>query len=164
MQFSSRSLYASMAIAVAIMLVVESRISSLSVTEPLLDKLSDFESKQLDIFVEMNKLITTLATGLIAASVGFFVNRDQHADLTSADLRRASAIWISGALSLYFGHLTYRQIEWMLATHFFNIFYPGVWWPARLQFVSFLVSAVLLADFIFRTVTGRPHTVDSAHA
>jgi hypothetical protein len=137
------------------MLVTENLLSRVRVAEAMVPKLTEFETKQLDIFVETNRQLTTLASALIAAAAGFLLNRDSKVRLAKADMRRAAAIWISAALSLYFGHLAYRQIVWMLSVGFFDLFYAGVWWPARLQFLCFLISAVLLADFVFRTVQQR---------
>jgi hypothetical protein len=132
-------------------MVVENWLSRRPFSEAILTELTEFEKKEIDIFTETNKLLTTLSTGLIAVVTGFLVNRDQNVTLLTADRRRAIASWAASALSLYFGHLAYRQMLWMLHHRFFNIFSDAVWIPSRIQFWLFLLSAILLADFIYRT-------------
>jgi len=120
--------------------------------EERVEKLTELQSKQLDSFNENNKLLTTLATALIGAITGFLLHRDGNTRLERSDLRRATSAWTLAALSLYFGHLTSRQLTWMLQAQFFNVFHAAVLWPARAQFWTFFLSAVLLADFVYRSV------------
>ncbi len=121
----------------------------------MLAKLSDFQLKELETYIEMNKLLTTLATLAIGATTGFAVNRGAAAPLAPADVRKAVASWTLSGVSLYAGHFAYQQVIWMLDQRFFNLFYPRVWWPTQAQFWTFLVSVIVLADFIHGNLT-RP--------
>jgi hypothetical protein len=120
--------------------------------EERVEKLTELQSKQLDTFNENNKLLITLATALIGAITGFLLHREGNSRVEPGDLRRAVAAWVFAALSLYFGHLTSRQITWMLQAQFFDLFHAAVLWPARAQFWTFFLSAILLADFVYRSV------------
>jgi hypothetical protein len=137
----------------AIAMLVEGIIGSRPVVgEERVEKLTELQSKQLDTFNENNKLLITLATALIGAITGFLLHREGNSRVEAGDLRRAVAAWVFAALSLYFGHLTSRQITWMLQAQFFDLFHAAVLWPARAQFWTFFLSAILLADFVYRSV------------
>lgn len=150
---SSRGLYVLIAIAVLLLMSIEEFIGSRAVLgEERIEKLSELDTKQLDAFNDNSKLLTTLATALIGAVTGFLLQREKSKPLTSGDRRRAVGAWILAAMSLYFGHLTGRQVTWMLRSQFFNLFHDTVWWPARLQFWTFFIAAILLADFVYRSL------------
>ncbi len=145
--------YVLVLVAMTLAILVETAIGSRPVIgEDRVDKLTELQSKQLDAFNENSKLLTTLATALIGAITGFLLHREGNTRLERGDLRRAIAAWTLAALSLYFGHLTSRQLTWMLQAQFFNLFHAAVLWPARAQFWTFFLSAVLLADFVYRSV------------
>jgi len=116
------------------------------------ENLNNRQTKQLETYVEMNKLLTTLATFTIGATIGFVVNRDKRIKLRPSQLRRAIASWTLGGISLYFGYLSYRQVVWILDKELFGLYSPLVWWLTRAQFWTFLLSVAVLADFIYRTV------------
>ncbi len=139
--------------AMALAILVEGIIGSRPVIgEEHVEKLTELQAKQLDAFNENSKLLTTLATALIGAITGFLLHREGNTRLERGDLRRAIAAWTLAALSVYFGHLTSRQLTWMLNAQFFNLFHAGVLWPSRAQFWTFFLSAILLADFVYRSV------------
>ena len=145
--------YVLVMILMTLAILVEAVIGSRPVVgEERVDKLTELQSKQLDAFNENSKLLTTLATALIGAITGFLLHREKNSRLEPGDLRRAIAAWTLAALSVYFGHLTSRQLAWMLQAQFFNLFHATVLWPARAQFWTFFLSAILLADFIYRSV------------
>lgn len=160
-RISSAGLYALLVATVVLLMVFERGLGARPVLEAQLKDLSEFEKKQLDVFTDMNKLLTTLATGLIAAITGVLLNREKNTSISKEDFRRVIAGWTLAATSLYFGHLTSRQIIWMLQAKFFNLFNDEIWWPARAQFWTFLVSAVLLADFVYRSVRRQKEEADA---
>ncbi len=116
---------------VVLLIAFETLLSSLPFAEEVLSKLTDFQLKELETYVEMNKLLTTLATLTIGATTGFVANQAQRGALPPSELRKAVASWILAAASLYCGHLSYQQMIWMLDQKFFNLFYSHVWWPTR---------------------------------
>jgi hypothetical protein len=143
-----------------LLMVFDSWISSRPIVEATQAELTEFNKKQIDAFTDTNKLLTTLATALIGVTTGFLLNRDQKVKLSRGDFRRAILSWSAAGLSLYCGQLSYRQLLWMLGHQFCDVFHDSIWWPTRAQFWAFLISAVALADFVYRTVQATPQTPD----
>ena len=127
-------------------------------TQPEKEVALQFKTKQLDMWAEMNKLLISFATITIGAVGGFMLHRDKTAPLSSAQMRRAAASWMFCALSLYFGYLSYQQASWMLSYGIFDPVGARLWWPARAQFWSYLISVTLFADFIYRSIRDKPAT------
>lgn len=133
-------------IAIAVMIAFEIILSSHSISEEALSELKDFQTKQLDIFLEINKLLTTLASAAIAATAGFFTGK------RAANTKRLTAVWVCFGLSLYAGFVTSQQVVWMLDKRFFNLYYPGIVWPSRIQFWGFLIGMLLLAEVVHHSI------------
>jgi hypothetical protein len=140
--------------------VVNSVVSYMPFAEPLPEKelASDFQKKQVDIWAEMNKLLITLATLTIGGIGGFMLQGDKTAPHPPRQMRRAAASWIFCALSIYCGYLSYHEATWMLSLGTFNSFNPRLWWPARGQFWTFLISVIILADLIYGSIRDREET------
>jgi hypothetical protein len=115
----------------------------------------EFKKKQLDMWAEMNKLLIAFATVTIGAVGGMLLNRDKSIPVSTSQRRRAAASWLFCALSLYFGYLSYQQASWMLNSGVFDPLTPRLWWPARAQFWSFLISVILFADFAYGSVRDK---------
>lgn len=124
-------------------------LTSLPVSEELLSDLKDFQTRQLDTFLEMNKLLTTLATVAIGASTGFIAGREGKQPVLPQQMKRAVAAWILLGASIYFGYLATQQVVWMLHSRFFNLYYAGIAWPTRFQFWTFLIAVVVMAEFVY---------------
>lgn len=133
----------------AVMIGFEVLLSSHSVSEEVLTELKDFQTRQLDVFLEVNKLLTTLAAAAIAATAGFFTGK------RALDTRRLAAVWTCLGLSLYAGFVTSQQVVWMLDKRFFNLYYPGIVWPSRVQFWGFLIGMLLLAGVVHRSIRDK---------
>lgn len=116
---------------------------------------AEFQQKQVDMWAEMNKLLIAFATVTIGAIGGFMLHRDKAHPLLPPHLRRAAASWLFCALSLYFGYLSYQQATQLLKHGVFDPFTPRLWWPARAQFWSFLVSIILFGDFIYTSIRDK---------
>jgi hypothetical protein len=106
----------------------------------------------LDVFLEVNKLMTTLASAAIAATAGFFSGS------RAADTRRLAVVWIAFGLSLYAGFVTSQQVIWMLDKRFFNLYYPGIVWPSRIQFWGFLIGMLMLAEVVHHSIREKEKT------
>jgi hypothetical protein len=152
--------YLLLALVVASVILTEAVIARLPFASPEVTNLTDVEKKELDIFTEMNKLLTTLATLTIGATSAFMINRDSRAELRPGTLGRAITGWVFTGASLYFGHLSYQRVLWMLNGHFFDLFLGTVWWPSRAQFWSFLVGVVVLLDFVRSSITRARSTLE----
>lgn len=131
------------------LVLLEALLSSFKFAAALSDNSAEYQKKQVDSFMEMNKLLITLATFAIGGITGFVLHRDKALKFTRPQLRRIIASWALCAASLYFGYLSYQQVTWELYWGFFDPYNPHLWWPARAQFWSFLSSVVVFADFIY---------------
>ncbi len=148
----SARLYLALGAVVLLLLFFEARVSSLPFAEAVLPKLSDFQLKELETYIETNKLLTSLATLTIGATTGFLVSLSRSTGLAARQAGKAVASWILAGISLYCGHLAYGQVMWMLDNKFFNLFYPRIWWPTHAQFWTFLFSVIVLADFVYGSI------------
>jgi hypothetical protein len=125
--------------------------------EPLVTNLDAGQSKELDAFLEMNRLITTLDTTLLGA-MGFILANGRKTQ------RSGTTMWIAFAsafcvfLSLFFGYLVYLALLAMLKDQFFDLDYPAMLWASRAHFYTFLLGVVLFADFAFHDLQrGNTH-------
>jgi hypothetical protein len=147
--------------ALGIVILVLHTIDAVIVDMPLVLPEPDHElalalrQKQLDLWSEMNKLLIAVATVTIGAIGGMMVNRDKARPLSPPQLRRAAASWLFCAMSLYFGYLSYQQATRMLTHGVFDPFTPRLWWPARGQFWTFLVSIIIFGDFVYSSIRGK---------
>jgi len=134
---------------IALLILLEALLSSFKFSAAIGDNAADYQKKQVDSFMEMNKLLITLATISIGGITGFVLHRDKSVKFTRPQLRRVIASWTLCAASLYFGFLSYQQVTWELYWGFFDPYNARLWWPARAQFWSFLSAVVVFADFIY---------------
>ena len=133
----------------SLLLVEVLLIPSIPLLERKIDGLTPLQEKQLSLFLEQNKLLTSLATLVAGAVGGLVLNRGKGEKLSPGDLRRAIASWLLLGVSLYCGHLAQGNLVWMLDKQFFNLYNAYVVWPNKLQFWTFLAAIIITADFIF---------------
>src|SRR5438309_4080260 len=134
----------------ALFLAVDYGISKLPFAEPVLKgDLKKTQEKQVDIYVEINKQLLTLATLVIA---GVALNLKVQQGTGSAPRRILIGSMIMAALSIYAGYLSYDKLVWMLAADFFNLNTPLLYVLRVLQFWSF-VSSLLLFGWFWLTTT-----------
>ena len=157
LRFGSFRFYLVLAAVIIGLHLLDSVLLQIPVVEAQPDKqiVLEFKTKQLDMWAEMNKLLIAFATVTIGAVGGFMLNRDKTAPLSPQGMRRAAASWLFCALSLYFGYLSYQQATWMLSYGIFDPLGARLWWPARAQFWSYLVSVILFADFIYGSLRDK---------
>jgi len=107
--------------------------------------LSEWQTKQLEIYMETTKLLITLAT-LILGGVGFILGLTRDAQpKTLPTPGRVAMIAVSAGLSISFGYISHDMMVWMLSKRFFNLDTAVLYWSRVAQFWTFLVSLVLLA-------------------
>lgn len=140
---------------IVLLISLEALLSSFKFAAAITDNSAEFQKKQVDSFMEMNKLLITLATLSIGGITAFVVQRDKALKLSPPQLRRVIASWTLCAASLYFGYLSYQQVTWELYWGFFDPYNSHLWWPARAQFWTFLSSVVVFADFIYGSLQVR---------
>jgi hypothetical protein len=119
-----------------------------TVSEDKIYTLNPLQTKQVDTYVAMTQLLISLATGAAGAVTLIIFNRYDKEPLPPAQLRRAMAAWALIGLSLYAGHLSYQNLLKMLSDSYLNLMQARVIWPSRVQFWSFLLAIVVVADFV----------------
>jgi hypothetical protein len=115
--------------------------SSISELDPL-------QEKQLDAFLEMNRLLTTLGTTLLGA-LGFFLVSRRKPGSSPPDLWAAFASAICVGLSLYFGYRAYEDIIGMFQPPYrtFDLTATMISWDRYAHFYTFLLGVFFFADF-----------------
>jgi hypothetical protein len=116
----------------------------------VVNSLTAMQLKQLDALLEMNRLLTTLSTTLLAA-VGFLIIKERKPRIRQ-ELWAALASAVCIGLSLFFGYLVYLGILWMLGESFFDLTNPHILWARQAHFYAFLLGVVFFADFAFHYV------------
>lgn len=147
--------YSALPLLIVFLIALEALLSSFKFAAAITDNSAEFQRKQVDSFMEVNKLLITLATLSIGGITGFVLQRDKALKLSQPQLRRVIASWTLCAASLYFGYLSYQQVTWELYWGFFDPYNSHLWWPARAQFWTFLSSVVVFADFIYGSLQVR---------
>lgn len=113
---------------------------------------SDAPIRQLTLVTEMVKLVVTLATGLIGATIWLFTR-----PLTDdAELKKrifwGGLAFLSLCSSLYFGFVALDGALNLLSAGGFDARANLVWWPQTLQYYAFVIGALLLGIACLRSI------------
>jgi hypothetical protein len=134
-------------IALAVVMSLERvYIESIPFAEEEISELTSIQTKQIDLFVEQSDLLTTLASGLLAALGALLLKSDSRPGWSEFVLL-VIAVALTAA-SLYFGYLAYQEVMWMLHNRFFNLENPYIEWARRLQFFTFMSGACISLLFV----------------
>jgi hypothetical protein len=106
-------------------------------------------SKALDTYAAAGNLLTTLATGLLAAMGWFFTNRPKQR-YNARDVWPAVAGSLCACLSIYFGYISSQNAQWLIENSIGTLDLPKIQWPRNLQFYALLLSVFSFADFVRR--------------
>jgi len=119
----------------------------------LIVQLSPLQDKQMSAFLEMNRLLITLATSLLGA-IGFLLANKREGQSARA-LWAALASAVCVGLSLYFGYRAYEDIIQMLQPPYpaFDLTGPLVSWDRYAHFFTFLLGVFFFFDFAFHEVS-----------
>jgi hypothetical protein len=110
------------------------------------DSLTQLQQSELQAFLDLNRLLTTLGTTMLGA-LGFLL-ATQHVDRSRP--REMWPAFASGAfagLSVYYGYAAHLAVIYMLQYPFFDLNYPPIHWPSRAHFYTLLLSAFFFGDF-----------------
>jgi hypothetical protein len=113
-----------------------------------LSSLDDLQKRQLDAFLEMNGLVTTLTTGLLGA-LGFLLLNGREVNRGPVTKWLAFGSALSAALSLFFGYVVYLTLSDMLGQGSFDLTIPSIFWARQAHFYLFLIAVLLFGDFAF---------------
>lgn len=117
-----------------------------------IDHLTQLQEKQLDAFLNMNSLLTTLGTALLGA-VGFLMVRGRKTS-SPTHLWAGFGSAICAMLSLYFGYQAYQDILYMFQYGTFDLLTNTVIEQDRhAHFYTLLLGVVLFADFAFHELS-----------
>jgi hypothetical protein len=114
----------------------------------VVEKLSDVETKQLDAYLELNRLLTTLGTTMLGAV--FFLMFDSSRNFVWK--RRWWAAFLGTlftSVSIFFGYVAYLFFISMLRDGNPNVTESTPHWAQQAHFYTFLLGVVFFADFMF---------------
>ena len=123
---------------------------SVPLVEEEVQDLSVIQQKQLEMYVEMIKLLITFGTfllGLIGAMFTHFYG-DKPTPRRQVHLALVAAV-LAGS-SIIFGYLSYQRLILMLQVGFFNLSQHRINWTNQFQFILLLLSVVGAAWFGYR--------------
>ena len=135
-------------VAVVVVLFLAQRyLSRLSYAESEITSLTPLQEKQLGLFVDMSKLLITLATLALGGIGAFIFKRYEGTSLRSAQVFRAVTAWLLCVLSLYCGVFINEGLIWMFQSGFFNLTNNRILLVYETQFWTLAVAILFLADF-----------------
>ena len=116
--------------------------------------LTDFKAKQLEAYLEMSRLLTTLGTTLLGA-MGFLLVTRLKSKYPPQELWAAFACAVCVGLSLYYGYAGYQDILRMLQYEAVNFNRYDISFDRHAHFYAFLLGVFLFTDFAFHNLTGN---------
>lgn len=123
-----------------------------------LTQLDGVQEKQLDAYLEVNRLLTTFGTTLLGA-LGFLLFGQQKA---SDWTRHRWAAWLGVllvAVSIFFGYVAYlfllQTLRDQVQQRGFDLTSSSPHWAQQAHFYTFLAGVVFLADFVFHNMRGE---------
>jgi hypothetical protein len=128
-----------------------------------LTQLNDVQQRQLDAYLEVNRLLTTFGTAILGA-FGFLL-LGQEKPGTWQRHRLAVVIGVlCVAVSIFFGYVAYLFIQSMLRDGLFDLTSLSPHWAQQAHFYTFLAGVIFLADFVYHNLiqeSGRenPHEI-----
>jgi len=135
------------AIAIAVVAWQVQRFASgQHILEPQVESLTQLQENELQAFLDMNRLLTTLGTTMLGA-LGFLLASGRK-DLTGSSVQWPALV--SGAfagLSVFFGYVASEGVLYMLRNQFFDLENPVILWPHKAHFYALLLSVFFFSDF-----------------
>jgi len=108
--------------------------------------------KAVDAYEGINNLLITLGTGLLGAMGFLLVNKPKRSyrlkDMWPAIL---SAVFVG--LSLYFGYISYQNVEFVLLNSVGTLDTDLVQWPKTAHFYTLLAGVFFFADFVMQDMS-----------
>lgn len=121
------------------------------VAGPVLDRLNGLESKELDAFLEINRLLTTLGTALLGGI--FYLLFDSGKTLMLKQRKWAAILGLLFvSTSIFFGYVAYTFVIAMLRDGGADVTVSKPHWAQQAHFYTFLLGVTFLADFLFHNL------------
>lgn len=134
---------------VLLIVILKVYFSAPFVEEEIVD-INSMQQRQLDMYIEMIKLLITLGTFLFGAIAAMFAHFYERRSTPRPQVRLALLAIILSGVSILCGYLSYHRVIWMLQVNVFNLAQPRIVWTSHLQFFLFLASAIAAAWFGYR--------------
>lgn len=125
------------------------------------EKLSDVQAKQLDAYLELNRLLTTLGTTLLGA-VFFLMFNSKFVWKCRAWAAILGTLSIS--VSIFFSYIAYLFFIASLGDGTPDVTGSLPHWAQQAHFYTFLLGVVFFADFIFHNLPQQNLTQEATHA
>ena len=109
------------------------------------------QAKAVDAFLEMNRLLTALATTLLGA-MGLLLFGGFRGRSCSRELWAAIAGAVFLGLSIYYGYVAYLEVISMLVAGSFDPYSMRLLRHQYAHFYTFLVGVVLFAGFVYQNM------------
>jgi hypothetical protein len=126
------------------------------VVQPQLQSFSNMQEKELEAFLDMNRLLTTLATAVGAGIGAIIFNRLKNQPHLYQILLAGASFLFAGS-SLYFGYISYHKVVWMLHSRFFDLSIKNIVLPEHLQFLTLVLALLAFGDFALSSLL-EPHS------
>jgi hypothetical protein len=123
-------------------------------------ELTNVQERQLDAYLEVNRLLTTFGTTLLGA-LGFLLFGQQKAGTWKRHRWAAFLGALFVAVSIFFGYVAYlfvlQKLENLVQPYepnpSFNLIVSSPHWAQQAHFYTFLAGVIFLADFVFHNLT-----------
>ncbi len=125
--------------------------SQSGVIGPVLTQLDNVQERQLDAYLEVNRLLTTFGTTLLGA-LGFLLIGQQRAGTWTRHRWACFVGVLCVAVSIFFGYVAYLFILSMLRDGIFDLTSSNTHWAQQAHFYTFLAGVIFLADFVFHNL------------
>jgi hypothetical protein len=109
-------------------------------------------SKAQDAYASVGNLLTSLATGLLAA-LGLFLTSAPKQRNPARELWPATLSALCVCLSVYFGYISSQNVGWAIEYSIPTLDLPKIQWPRELQVYAILLGVFFFADFVRRDWT-----------
>jgi len=128
--------------------------SGQQIFESQVDSLTQLQEQQLQAFLDMNRLLTTLGTTMLGA-LGFLLASGSKGKSGSSVRWSALASGAFAGLSVFFGYIASEGIIYMLRNQFFDLEAPVILWPHTAHFYALLLSVFFFSDFAIHDLNNK---------
>jgi hypothetical protein len=141
---------------VVLLALAQRYLTRLPYAEREIATLTPLQEKQFSLFVDMSKLLITLATLALGGIGAFVFKRYEGTSLRGAQVCRAITAWLLCVLSLYCGLFINESLIWMFQSGFFNLTNSRILLVYETQFWTLAVAILFLADFFYHGLNEQP--------
>jgi hypothetical protein len=126
--------------------------------EEEIQALTPFQEKQLGIFLDMSKLLITLAMLALGGIGAFIFHRYEGQALRGGQVIRIGGAWGLCVLSWCCGVLINERLIWMFQSGFFNLTNDRISLMYYAQFWTLAAAILLVGDFFYHGLDEQPPT------